>query len=399
MDLGLEAAGMECRWQVEIDEYATRVLERHWPDVPRHRNVQHVGRHNLEPVDVIAGGFPCQDLSVAGPRAGLFADRSGLWWEFLRVVCELPPRFVLVENVPGLIAGDNADAFLGSLAATGFDAEWESIRACDVGAPHLRERVFVVATPRPLPDAERFDLWLQWERRRKQHPLARAAESGNDGSDGHVADSDDSDGRAVSPPCAPCREHLLRQVGQQGSGGLGRGGSEADVADADGGRLAEHGELEGEPRREPDRRGPGRRGDGATDPNAEGERERPRLRTDEQRRIGRGRPGYVGCEVIHRHGSWPAEPDLPRMAHGVADRAHRLRGTGNAVVPQVVEWIGRRMMEEVAPAVPLSHREESPRGAFRGVTFAIRDPSLGTAGRRGVGRTAGLDGDGDGDGR
>jgi DNA (cytosine-5)-methyltransferase 1 len=68
MDLGLERAGMECRWQVEIDDYATKVLEKHWPAVPRFRDVREVGKHNLEPVDLIAGGFPCQDISNADPR-------------------------------------------------------------------------------------------------------------------------------------------------------------------------------------------------------------------------------------------------------------------------------------------------------------------------------------------
>jgi len=77
-DLGLERAGMECAWQVEIDPWARRVLARHWPSVPRYEDVREVGAHNLEPVDVICGGFPCQDISHAGKRAGIEGERSGL---------------------------------------------------------------------------------------------------------------------------------------------------------------------------------------------------------------------------------------------------------------------------------------------------------------------------------
>ena len=85
-DLGFERAGMQCKWQVEIDDYATRVLEKHWPDVHRERDVKQCGKHNLEPVDVICGGFPCQDVSAAGKRNGVKGERSGLYKEMLRSI-------------------------------------------------------------------------------------------------------------------------------------------------------------------------------------------------------------------------------------------------------------------------------------------------------------------------
>ena len=92
-DLGFERAGMECAWQVEIDEFCNKVLAKHWPNVRRYKDVREVGKHNLEPVDLICGGFPCQDVSLAGQRAGLEGKRSTLWSEFYRIICEIRPKF------------------------------------------------------------------------------------------------------------------------------------------------------------------------------------------------------------------------------------------------------------------------------------------------------------------
>lgn len=145
LDLGLERAGMRCAWQVEIDDYATRVLCKHWPDVPRFRDVRSVGLHNLPAVDLICGGFPCQPHSTSGRRrAG--ADERDLWPEYARIIRELRPRYVLAENVPGLLSSDDGrffGAILRDLAQLGYDAEWSMLPACALGAPHTRERVFI----------------------------------------------------------------------------------------------------------------------------------------------------------------------------------------------------------------------------------------------------------------
>jgi DNA (cytosine-5)-methyltransferase 1 len=143
-DLGFERAGFECKWQVEIDDYATRVLERHWPNAHRQKDIKQCGRHNLGRVDCIIGGFPCQDISYAGKRAGIDGARSGLFFEAIRVVRELQPRAVVLENVAGLLTR-GLDRVLGTLAEVGFDAEWHCIPAASVGAPHIRDRVFVFA--------------------------------------------------------------------------------------------------------------------------------------------------------------------------------------------------------------------------------------------------------------
>lgn len=143
LDLGLERAGMKCKWQVEINEYCRRVLERHWPNVPRFEDVR-----TFEPtaVDVVAGGFPCQDVSVAGKRIGIDGERSGLWREFHRVIREIRPRFVLVENTAGLLIR-GMDRVLGDLAGIGYDAEWGVLSSCQFDAAHMRKRVFIVAYP------------------------------------------------------------------------------------------------------------------------------------------------------------------------------------------------------------------------------------------------------------
>ncbi len=144
MDLGFERAGYRVRWQVEIDAYARAVLERHWPAAIRHTDVCDCGAANLEPVDVVVGGFPCQDVSYAGFGAGLDGARSGLWGQMLRLIRVLRPRYVVVENVAALLER-GLGRVLSDLAGLGFDAEWSRVSACAVGLPHMRQRLFIVA--------------------------------------------------------------------------------------------------------------------------------------------------------------------------------------------------------------------------------------------------------------
>lgn len=164
LEVGLLAAFHEARiqarvvWQVEIDEFCSRVLAKHFPETKRYRDVRDVGA-DAPPVDLICGGFPCQDISNAGKRAGIDGGRSGLWSEFARIVGLLRPRFVLVENVSALL-GRGLDRVLGDLATLGYDARWSTLRAADVGAPHLRERVFIIAWRRDvMGDTDRLRAW------------------------------------------------------------------------------------------------------------------------------------------------------------------------------------------------------------------------------------------------
>jgi site-specific DNA-cytosine methylase len=144
IDLGLERAGMQCQWQVENDPFCTRVLRKHWPNVKRYSDIRDCGPE-LERVDVIAGGFPCQDLSQAGKRTGIEGDRSGLWFEFARLIGILGPRVVLIENVPGLLDHRAMPRVIGELARMRYVGCWFRLRAADFGAAHLRKRIFIVA--------------------------------------------------------------------------------------------------------------------------------------------------------------------------------------------------------------------------------------------------------------
>ena len=185
LELGLEWAGVgHVVWQVERDEWCRRVLAKHWPEAERFEDVRTArGVHEIDcdmdddcrcgdvlaPVDVICGGFPCQDVSDS-EGAGLAGHRSGLWFEFLRIVRELRPRFVVVENVAAL-STRGLDVVLGGLAAGGYDAAWVPLRAASIGAPHGRGRVFVVA----YADGDGFEpveaprLHVRWARRDDAH--------------------------------------------------------------------------------------------------------------------------------------------------------------------------------------------------------------------------------------
>lgn len=171
LDLGFERAGLRCVFQVEKDEFCRKVLRKHWPDVHQWDDVTTFTGESFERPDVIAGGFPCQDLSLAGRRGGLEGERSGLWWEFARIIRVLRPRYVVIENVPGIAIpvapGRPAPlgCVLGDLSSLGFDAEWSTVSACALGAPHMRRRLFIIAYPNSFVEPTRF--WIQQQYKQK----------------------------------------------------------------------------------------------------------------------------------------------------------------------------------------------------------------------------------------
>ena len=146
LELGLERAGVgETVFQCEIEPFARRVLAKHWPDVVRFEDVRTLGREvDVPAVDVLCGGFPCQDLSYAGKGAGLDGERSGLFYELLRVAGAVGCRYLVLENVSA-IRTRGLDRVLGALASSGFDVWWDCFPAYSVGAPHRRDRWFAVA--------------------------------------------------------------------------------------------------------------------------------------------------------------------------------------------------------------------------------------------------------------
>lgn len=247
--LGLErSGGFETVAFCEIDHFCRRVLAKHWPKVPCYDDVRQLSAERLAAdgiaVDVICGGFPCTDISVAGKGAGLSGPQSGLWREYARLIGELRPRFVIVENVAALLGRGLSDV-LGDMAALGYDAEWNCIPASAVGAPHRRDRFWLVADSCGL----------------RRNPLGYKQSLQRIRMEGQsfVADSN----------CPQCE-------GNSSSFGI----------------LAEHADI--------------------------------------------------SCA-----GRWASEPAVGRVAHGVPNRVDRLRGLGNAVVPQIPELIGRAIMESM----------------------------------------------------
>ena len=243
MDLGLERAGMTCRWQSEIDPYASRVLAKHWPAIPNLGDINGIEWERVEPVDVICGGYPCQPFSVAGARKGA-DDPRHLWPRFADALRVLRPRVALLENVTGHLSMGFGDV-QADLASIGYDTEWDCIPAAAVGAPHRRDRLFVIATRNDRMDtnseskSERpFNAWPS--------PMA-------------------------DPHGSPCERRRIP------SGGTTKRAI-IDVSSA-------------------------------------------------ERSI------------------WQSEPGVGRVADGIPNRMDRLRGLGNAVVPQVAEHIGRIIME------------------------------------------------------
>lgn len=145
---GFEQTGWSTVGFCEIDPSCQKILQRHWPDVPIFPDIGQLNAHTLEqyPVDVLCGGFPCQDISVAGKQAGITGSRSGLWKEFHRLINEVKPRYAIIENVANL-RGNGLVTVLQDLWQIGYDAEWHCIPASALGAPHQRDRIWIIAYP------------------------------------------------------------------------------------------------------------------------------------------------------------------------------------------------------------------------------------------------------------
>jgi len=271
IDLGFERAGLQCRWQVEIDEYARRVLAKHWPEVRRHDDVRTWPQPGADYVDIIAGGFPCQDISYAGKGAGLAGERSGLFYEVMRIVGDMGPRVVVLENVAALLTR-GLDSVLGSLASLGYDAEWHCIPAAAVGAPHIRDRVFILAYAKS-------DLF---------------------GANARSTRSSEAESRCEEKSRTLCEGLRFTNDGRSANPSDESG---RNVADANSARLSE------------------RKGENAS-----------------------GTRAICGTK-FGRSSQWNVEPNVGRVAYGVSRRMDRLRGLGNAVVPQVAEVIARMVLD------------------------------------------------------
>ncbi len=181
-DIGFDAAGFRCAAQVEIDKTARAVLGHHYPDVPRYDDVRNFGKKQVRRADVVVGGFPCQDVSTAGKRAGFEGGvRSSLWFEMLRVISELRPTYVVWENVPGLLSADDGRAFgwvLRGLADIGFDGGWRTVDAQYFGVPQQRRRVFGVFARGHLGTERAAEILALAESSSRRTPSRRKAGTG-----------------------------------------------------------------------------------------------------------------------------------------------------------------------------------------------------------------------------
>ena len=260
-DLGLERAGMKVIWQSEIDQFACKVLQKHWPSVPNLGDITKIDWTKIERPDIVCGGYPCQPFSTAGRRGGE-NDPRHLWPAMHNAICQLRPRYAIMENVRGHLSL-GFGRVLGDLAEIGYDTEWQVIPAAAVGAPHKRDRVFIVAYP-------------------------------------------NSEGRQRGSR-VQTRKTKLRGFDLQGT----NSGRSSDLANAN-----------------------SRQVDGGNGGN-ETNRSQIFSRRDKQR----GTASDEGWKW------WEFEPDLGRVANGVPNRVDRLKGLGNAIVPQVAELVGALVVE------------------------------------------------------
>jgi len=287
LDLGLERAGMNVIWQSEIDKYACRVLKKHWPEVPNHGDIKLIDWSRVERPSVICGGYPCQPFSQAGHRKGE-EDPRHLWPWVRQAISELRPDYAILENVRGHLSLGGTTV-IADLAAIGYDAEWRIVSAASVGAAHRRDRIIIVA----YPNSDRFETKRITKRFAEEVPETWRNRSSVAYPNSGRCEQCESKTESVSWASCGCERINVAHTVGAGSGRLGS---------LQQSRKTVFG--------------------GASDL--------------------RGENGFTGWAW------WETEPNVGRVADGIPSRVDRLRGLGNAVVPQVAEVIGRLVVEHAA---------------------------------------------------
>lgn len=306
--LGLERAGMTTAAFCEISPKCRHLLATHWPKVRCFEDVTTLTGDQVGPVDVICGGFPCQDISFAGKGAGLAGERSGLWRHYARLIGELRPKYVIVENVSALLGRGLGDV-LGDMAAFRYDAWWDCIPSSAIGTPHRRDRIFIVAW---LRDEEDDGFGDRLSAAVKKWIRITASEQGL-----HLGHDDQA-----QPQHSDTHGFGSHSAGMHLDGG-------AELRDEQVGLFEPLGVQ-------------------VANPMCNDAQGVVASLADQEERQGQvQRP--AGSRHAGERGKWAAEPDVGRVAHGVPARVDRLHGLGNAVVPQIPELIGRAIMEARAP--------------------------------------------------
>lgn len=353
--LGLErTGGFETVGFCDSDKKTHLVLKKHWAAVPIYDDVSTLKGSDLGTIDIITGGFPCQDLSVAGKGAGLAGARSGLWFEFHRLIKETQPKWVIAENV-AVLRSRGLDQVLRSLDEIGYDAEWHCISASAVGAPHRRDRIWIVAHPRHR--SGRYDIGSGFGgdgKRENEKTIGASKTTAIAGS------SQTPDALAYSNGCleangGKCTDFKRKGDGggveQRGSGSDDRQGcirgsrgcSKDDVAYTDSKWQLQQEGIEQNQR--------GRSCNSSIQKpvaysGSEGlERLRIRtLSTEPQESM----PSSCGSIVrsVTNSDFWETEPQLGRVADGIPNRMDRLKQLGNSLVPQIPEMIGYAILQQ-----------------------------------------------------
>jgi len=311
-------AGIETIGFCEIDKYAQKVLEKNFPGIPIYEDVTKLNGSEFKDIFLITGGFPCQDISIAGKGAGIEGERSGLWSELFRIIGEVGPKYALIENVPALTFRGGTRV-IGDLAEIGYDTEWQIVGADDVGAPHRRKRIWIVAYPKHSTDRtkggeERKEESIQGINRETGLPRLSG---GTDSNTGDVAYS-------KSKGTWENNRRLWEGISRTGR----RERASEDVAYSNSkreiGNKSEYREGCGfESRSEDVAYSKSKRVEGC--------------RTGgEQESHTHGQEGLPLCEGERsRAANWLPEPSVGRVVNGLPHRVDRLKGLGNAIVPQV----------------------------------------------------------------
>jgi DNA (cytosine-5)-methyltransferase 1 len=311
--LGLQrTGGFKTIGFCDFDAKTHPVLKKNFPGVPIYDDVRTLKGADIGTVDIVTGGFPCQDLSVAGKGAGLKGERSGLWYEMHRIIKETRPKWVIAENV-AVLRSRGLDEVLGSLAEIGYDAEWHCIPACSVGAPHRRDRIWIVAYPNGSVATNGGQCQDS-----QGEGNSRGTEQGRSGSDD--------------------RQGCIRSSGSSAEDAMAYASKLLCDGSNDNSRIS----MESE-KKSKSRNSCGKEDVAYTSSQGlEGQRSRTSSADQKQSML-----TSSSCVVRSLTYStvWETEPSVGRVADGVPNRVDRLKQLGNALVPQIVTIIGSAILE------------------------------------------------------